>query len=47
VSGLEIIASRKIAVRVAQFDWIPIREKGSWTTNTMRFGFGIVFKAAK
>jgi hypothetical protein len=45
--GLDVKASERIAIRVVQFDWIPIREKGSWVTNTMRFGFGIVFRAAK
>src|SRR5262245_1218965 len=29
------------------FDWIPIRENGSWKKNTTRFEFGVVFKTRK
>lgn len=45
--GVDINASKRIAIRAVQFDWIPFRDEGSWRTNTMRFGFGIVFRATK
>lgn len=45
--GVEVNASERIAIRVVQFDWIPIRENGAWITNTMRFGFGVVFRSAE
>jgi len=45
--GFDVNASERIAIRVAQVDWMPIREDGRWITNTVRFGFGIVFRSAK
>jgi hypothetical protein len=45
--GFDIQTSKSVAIRVAQFDWIPYRDNGSWKTNTVRFGFGIVSKSAK
>jgi hypothetical protein len=45
--GIDIDASDAIAIRVVQFDWIPYRGDGSWITNTIRFGFGVVFRAAR
>lgn len=45
--GIDIGVNQKIALRVAQIDWIPFREKGSWNTSTTRFGFGIVLKSGK
>jgi len=45
--GVEVNVSERFAIRVVQFDWIPIRENGAWITNTMRFGFGVVFRATK
>jgi hypothetical protein len=45
--GFDVNVSERIAIRVAQVDWIPIREDGCWINNTVRFGFGIVFRLAK
>jgi hypothetical protein len=45
--GFDVNASERIAIRIAQVDWLPIREDGRWIANTVRFGFGVVFKSAK
>jgi hypothetical protein len=45
--GVDVNVSERIAIRVVQFDWIPFREDGSWKTNTMRLGFGVVLRSAK
>ncbi len=45
--GIDVNASERIAIRVVQFDWIPIREDGSWKKNTMRIGIGIVIRSAR
>ena len=42
--GLDVNLSDRFAVRVVQFDWIPIHDQGEWYNNTVRFGFGIVIK---
>ncbi|MFQ5817014.1 MAG: hypothetical protein ACE5H2_03530 [Terriglobia bacterium] len=44
-SGLDVNVSDHIAIRVAQFDYLLERLQGNWTTGTIRYGFGIVFKA--
>ena len=45
--GVDVEASERIAFRVVQFDWIPIRDNGSWKKDTTRFGFGVVFRSPK
>jgi hypothetical protein len=45
--GLDLNVNKRIAIRVAQLDWIPIRQDGTWITDTTRFGFGIVFRSGK
>jgi len=45
--GLDLNVNKRIAIRVAQLDWISIRQDGTWTKNTTRFGFGIVFRSEK
>lgn len=47
--ALDWNASPKVAVRVIQFDWLPIRNSGGggWTKNITRYGFGVVFKGGK
>jgi len=43
--GVDINAGEKIAIRVVQFDWLPARSDGEWSSNQVRLGFGIVFKS--
>jgi len=45
--GFDVDVNEKIAVRVAQVDWIPFRENGCWENSTFRFGFGVVFRSTK
>jgi hypothetical protein len=45
--GLDVDVNKGIAIRVAQADWIPIRQNGCWINNTFRFGFGLVFRSTK
>ena len=45
--GLDLNVSERLAVRALQFDWTPIHGGGAWTTNVVRFGFGVVFKAGQ
>lgn len=42
--GIDINARDHFAVRVIQFDWIPINHESQWYKNQIRFGFGIVYK---
>ena len=42
--GLDVNLSDHVALRLVQFDWIPIRPEGEWFRNVVRVGFGIVFK---
>lgn len=41
--GLDVKAGAKLNIRVIQFDWLPIKSAGDWTTDAFRFGFGVVF----
>ena len=43
--GVDVNAGDRFAIRIAQFDWIPNRMSGKWSTGEFRLGFGIVFKA--
>jgi hypothetical protein len=43
--GVDVNAGRRIAVRVIQFDWLPNRIEGDWSSSEFRVGFGIVIKA--
>ena len=45
--GVDVNVRDRAAIRVVQFDWIPITESRSWITNTIRFGFGIVYRSAE
>jgi peptidoglycan-associated lipoprotein len=42
--GLDVNVTKHIGVRLVQFDWLPARVSGEWATDTVRLGFGIVFK---
>jgi hypothetical protein len=42
--GVDVSVNNRIAVRVAQFDWIPVHGAGAWDYKSLRLGFGIVFK---
>ena len=43
--GVDVNAGDRMAIRVVQFDWLPVRSDGEWFNNNIRFGFGIVFKS--
>ena len=43
--GVDVNAGSKIAIRIVQFDWMPIKFDSGWEKNNVRFGFGIVFKS--
>ena len=45
--GFDYNTSDRIAIRVVQFDWLPVKEDSGWEKNVIRFGFGIVFKGSK
>jgi opacity protein-like surface antigen len=42
--GLDINVTPKLALRVPQFDWTPVRAGGIWNNNIVRVGFGLVVK---
>jgi hypothetical protein len=42
--GIDVNATNKVGIRVLQFDWLPMHGGGEWSTDTVRFGFGIVYK---
>jgi hypothetical protein len=42
--GVDRVANDKMSVRLVQFDWLPTRIGGVWDKNTIRFGFGLVFR---
>jgi hypothetical protein len=44
---MDINVEEKVAIRIAQVDWIPIHADKGWNGNTVRFGFGAVFSAAE
>lgn len=43
--GLDVAAGDNLAVRVVQFDWTPTKVSGVWSKNSLRFGFGLVWKS--
>lgn len=43
--GVDVNAGENLAIRVIQFDWLPIKTSPTWTKNSMRFGFGVVWKS--
>ena len=45
--GIDVDVNDKIAIRVAQFDWIPILQNGSWVADTMSFGCGVVIRSGR
>jgi hypothetical protein len=45
--GLDLNVSPRLAIRVPQFDWTPVRGGGVWNNNIVRLGFGLVFKVGE
>jgi len=45
--GLDLNVSDRLAIRVPQFDWTPVRAGGVWNSNIIRIGIGLVFKAGE
>jgi opacity protein-like surface antigen len=42
--GIDVNVKDRLAVRLVQIDWIPIKDTNKWYNKTVRFGFGLVFK---
>ena len=42
--GVDVNATDRVGIRVIQFDWLPVHPEGVWVNNSLRFGFGIVYK---
>jgi hypothetical protein len=42
--GVDVKASRRIAVRAIQFDWLSLRSNGSTDNNNMRISTGLLFR---
>ena len=42
--GFDLNVSDRLAFRVPQFDWTPVRAAGTWNNNIIRVGFGLVFR---
>jgi hypothetical protein len=42
--GVDVNATDRFGIRVIQFDWLPVHTEGVWVNNSLRFGFGIVYK---
>ena len=42
--GVDMVANERMSVRLVQFDWLPTHIGDVWDKNTVRFGFGLVFK---
>ena len=45
--GIDLDASDRLAFRLVQFDFIPHRSGGEWSTRDFRVAFGIVLKARR
>jgi hypothetical protein len=45
--GMDVSISRKMALRIPQFDWTPTHAGGVWTNNVIRIGIGLVLKAGE
>jgi hypothetical protein len=42
--GIDVKASKHVAIRVAQFDWILMHATGGWSNKNFRYSAGIVFR---
>jgi hypothetical protein len=42
--GVDRVANDRMSVRLVQVDWLPTHIGDVWDKNTIRFGFGLVFK---
>ena len=42
--GIDINVNERFAVRIVQFDWVPVRINEQWFKDNVRFGFGIIIK---
>jgi hypothetical protein len=42
--GVDVKATRRIAVRAIQFDWLSLRSNGSTDNNNMRISTGLLFR---
>lgn len=45
--GVDWNANEKVAVRVIQIDWLPVKDGSTWVKNVTRASAGVVFKIAK
>jgi hypothetical protein len=44
--GVDYNVRDRVAIRVVQFDWLPVKHSSDWETGTVRFGIGLVFKGS-
>jgi hypothetical protein len=42
--GLDVKASRRVALRAIQFDWLGLHSNGASDNNNMRISTGILFR---
>ena len=42
--GVDFPARDNLSLRIVQFDWLPVRGEGRWTTSPIRLASGIVFR---
>lgn len=40
--GVDVPVGDTIAIRVVEFDWVPVRFSGEWFTDPFRLAFGVV-----
>jgi hypothetical protein len=45
--GLDVNASDRLSIRVAQVDWTPTRFSGVWSKSEYRIGIGVVWKSGE
>lgn len=45
--GVDVDVSDRLAVRLVQFDWLPVHVEDQWFNKIFRVGIGIVFKAGQ
>ena len=45
--GVDVNAGDRMAIRLIQFDWLPIHTEGEWFNKIVRVSIGIVFKGGQ
>ncbi|OFV98631.1 MAG: hypothetical protein A3F68_09275 [Acidobacteria bacterium RIFCSPLOWO2_12_FULL_54_10] len=42
--GIDWNVTESFGIRVLQFDWLPSRNEGEWSSKDVRYGFGVVYR---